>query len=333
MNRYFAAAIVCQLFIFLAVGCSVDPFSGSGEPSGSLYIETTDTNSIELVDAMILIDGVERPERTPAYIHGISAGDHQVINKLFGYKSDTSIVEVVLADTVPVSSVMEIVTTGTLNFTSQSPGARLLVDGQTLLKDGQPIISPSLVELGIGTYLISAYLAGHATISPVLPEIEIVRAVETQVEFTLEQRESSLQPGGLAFPFELENDDGRMVSLSDLTGHVILLNFWTVNCVPCLREFPGIDSVYQRHAADGFRVLAINPMYDDSRDGVVTYRTQHRLTFELLLDWTHEVTNQYGVRGLPVNVLIDRTGTIHEYRGGITQGELEEKVVELLGEQ
>ncbi len=311
-------------------GCAIESFEGSGEPNGSIFVASGDGSGNE-ISAAILIDGVVRPERTPAYVHGISVGDHEIVVKLYGFWNDTLLTTVTGGDTVNAEFVLEEVPpgqTGQLDFATIPSGGKLIVDGQFHTVDGTPVIAPAMVDLPWGSYRISSYLEDHANLRNALPEVTIIAGEATEIGFAHEGRQTALQAGLLPFHFRLENDVGDSVSLAEQTGQVVLLNFWYVSCVPCQREFPGIDSVYQRHAIDGFQVLAIDA--GDSPDRVRTFRSNFNLTFQLLLDPEREVNSTYGITSYPQNILIDRTGSIHEILGPVTQDELEELVLELL---
>ncbi len=317
--------------LIIVIGCSIEPFDGSGDPNGSIFVSSVDVDGNELNDVIVLLDGNKRSDHTPTYLHGISVGEHEIVVKRYGFWNDTLSTTVMGGDTTSASFALSEVPadqTGSLSFITQPPGGRLLIDGRAYLVDGQDVIAPATVPLTWGSYRISAYLQGHATIDPILPEVTITARETSTVAFQLEQAETVLQAGSLPFMFKLENDVGDSVSLSDLTGYAVLLNFWYVNCVPCQREFPGIDSVYQRHAIDGFQVLGIDA--GDAKERVQQFRSDFNLTFQLLLDPDRAVNTQYGLRAYPRNILIDRTGKIHEILGPVTQDELEEKLLEIL---
>ena len=334
--HYRISLYILFVIIFSSInGCSIERLSESGaQPHGSLYVATVDEADIELEDAIILIDGAERPEKTPAYIHGVGEGLHDVIVKLFGYWSDTSAVEVVGGDTTSISFTLQEVPPddiGMLRVDSNPVGARLLIDGQTYLLNDSPVPTPATIELPWGIYSVSVHLADYATIQPLLPHIALSAAETTDVQFTLETRETAQQIGSLPFDFTLENLSGDYITLSDLTGYVVLLNFWYADCVPCINEFPGIDSVYTQRAAEGFRVLAVNPMFPDDREEVRRVRDQMGLSFQLLLDWDRHVTTElYNVNVFPRNILIDRTGTINAIMVSVERDELDQMVTELL---
>lgn len=317
--------------LILLAGCAIESFDGSGEPNGSIYVASSDGAGNSLSGAAILIDGVTRPERTPSFVHGVSLGSHEVVVKLYGFWNDTLSATVAGGDTVSAEfALSEVPTdqTGQLEFTTLPAGGRLIVDGQFYKVGGMPVTAPAVVDLPWGSYRVSSYLEGYANLTDALPQVTIVAGETTAIEFAHEARQTALQAGMLPFHFTLENDGGDSVSLAEHTGQVVLLNFWYVNCVPCQREFPGIDSVYQRHAIDGFQVLGIDA--GDPADHVRTFRSDFNLTFQLLLDPNRAVNSEYRITSYPQNILIDRTGAIHGILGPVTQDELEELVLELL---
>src|SRR6187402_2486685 len=72
-------------------------------------------------------------------------------------------------------------------------------------------------------------------------------------------RASAVQPkvGQPAPNFTLKMVDGKIVTLSDLRGQVVLLNFWATWCVPCKAELPTLDAFYRAVADHGMRVFAV----------------------------------------------------------------------------
>jgi peroxiredoxin len=134
-----------------------------------------------------------------------------------------------------------------------------------------------------------------------------------------------------AADFTLPTLDGRTVSLAELRGKVVLLNFWATWCKPCTTEMPAMQATYDRLRDKGFVVLAINELEDvpKVREHIRTY--QH--TFPVLLDQDNAVANLYGVYGLPVSVFVDAEGRVQEYvKGGIlTEQKIEDVIARLQG--
>ncbi len=324
------AALLC------AFGCAIEELPGGGAPHGTLFVATFDEADAPLPGGTVYIDGTPRTEPTPAYYHGVPEGSRQVVVKRFGFIPDTEAVEIIPGDTVALEATLRGIPegrTGRLVINSQPGYARLLIDGRTHPEPETPLYTPLAIDLPWGLYRVSVHLAGHATTAPLLPRVALNAGDTLALSFTLEEREAALQAGGLPFDFTLETLQGDSVRLTDLTGYVVLLNFWYADCAPCLSEFPGIETVYQQYAPSDLRVLAVNPMFPDDREEVARIRDALGLTFKLLLDWGRHVTAElYRVNIFPRNVLIDRSGTIRAVMQAVEVEELEGLIEPLLAE-
>src|SRR5690606_1792187 len=100
--------------------------------------------------------------------------------------------------------------------------------------------------------------------------------------------------------------DGDQVSLEDLRGQVVMINFWATWCGPCRREMPHLEALHQRYSDLGFTLLGIN-VEDDSR-GVDKYLRETPISFEVLYDPANEVSAKYDVIAMPSTVMVDREG-------------------------
>ncbi|HET8579747.1 MAG TPA: TlpA disulfide reductase family protein [Nitrospiraceae bacterium] len=132
--------------------------------------------------------------------------------------------------------------------------------------------------------------------------------------------------GMTAADFSLPDLEGRMRSLNQYRGKIVLINFWATWCKPCMTEMPAMQAVYDRLRDKDFVVLAVDELEDEAkvREHIRTYGH----TFPVLLDRDNKVANQYGVYGLPVSVFIDETGLVQEYiKGGLLT---EPKIYEVL---
>ena len=76
------------------------------------------------------------------------------------------------------------------------------------------------------------------------------------------------QEGFLAPDFTLRTLDGGEITLSDLRGKAILLNFWATWCPPCRAEMPAMQKVYLDYGAGQFVILAVNNTHQDVKDDV-----------------------------------------------------------------
>jgi len=122
--------------------------------------------------------------------------------------------------------------------------------------------------------------------------------------------------GNLAPDFQLNNLDGQHVSLSDLRGKPVLVNFWTSWCPPCRSEMPFIQDTFtdKKWADEGLGVVAID--IGESPSTVSEFAKEYGLTFHMLLDVARDVSLEYYVRAIPTTFFIDRGGIIREIRIG-----------------
>ena len=119
----------------------------------------------------------------------------------------------------------------------------------------------------------------------------------------------SARIGNPAPNFKLPNLEGKTVSLSDLRGKPVMLNFWATWCPPCRAEMPHIQQVYEEWSDNGLVVLAIN--LGESSSKVKEFVQSYGLSFPVLLDTKRDIAEKYNIRGLiPTTFFIDKNGII-----------------------
>lgn len=128
------------------------------------------------------------------------------------------------------------------------------------------------------------------------------------------QVETGPQVGKLAPDFTLPTVDGQEISLYDIRGKVVLLNFWATWCPPCRAQQPHLIAAYNDFIDQGLVILAVNVR--ESEVLVRSHVIEKGIPFPVLLDTEGEVANLYQVRGFPTTFLIDRQGVIQEVRIG-----------------
>ena len=148
------------------------------------------------------------------------------------------------------------------------------------------------------------------------------------------------QPGavakeGFAAPdFTLDLLGGGKVTLSDLRGKVVLVNFWTSSCPPCRLEMPAIEKTYRSYRDLGFVVIGLNLTDQDSEQAAAKFVNEVGVTFPIALDRDNTVGNLYRVNALPTSYFIDRKGLIRSVvvGGPMSEALIQSKVEELLRE-
>lgn len=111
--------------------------------------------------------------------------------------------------------------------------------------------------------------------------------------------------GETAPAISLADLNGKMVTLSEFKGKVVLVNFWASWCPPCTNEMPGFEKVFEEYEAKGFAVIGV--ALDDIKLSLIQ---DMRITYPVV-KINERVARDYGkVSGVPVSILIGRDGRI-----------------------
>jgi peroxiredoxin len=118
--------------------------------------------------------------------------------------------------------------------------------------------------------------------------------------------------------FTLTDANGQSVTLSDLRGQVVMINFWASWCGPCREEMPLLEQIHQRYEALGFTLLGIN-VEENSTNGQA-FLQERPVSFPVLYDPKNNLSKLYDVIAMPSTVLIDRQGNIRYLHHGYKPG-------------
>jgi peroxiredoxin len=111
--------------------------------------------------------------------------------------------------------------------------------------------------------------------------------------------------------FTLPDLDGKMVSLADYKGKVILLNIWATWCPPCVDEMPSMEKLHQELKGEAFEILAISIDVSGAK-AVLPFMKKHKLSFLALTDTKGAIKDRYQTTGVPESFIIDKNGIIVE---------------------
>jgi len=119
-----------------------------------------------------------------------------------------------------------------------------------------------------------------------------------------------VEVGNQAPDFQLQSLDGQTVSLGDLQGKPVLINFWATWCSPCRGEMPYIQEIYEEWSDRGLVVLAIN--IGESSSKAEEFMQSYNLSFTVLLDTKQDVAQKYNIQYIPTTFFIDKDGIIQD---------------------
>ena len=126
------------------------------------------------------------------------------------------------------------------------------------------------------------------------------------------------------------------LTLEQLRGKVVLVDFWTYTCVNCIRTFPYLRLWHSRYADDGLVILGIHtPEFEFEKDytNVLEATLEHGISWPVAQDNEFETWKAYNNRYWPAKYLIDRDGVIrYTHFGEGKYAETENEIRELLEE-
>jgi peroxiredoxin len=122
--------------------------------------------------------------------------------------------------------------------------------------------------------------------------------------------EAPAQVGEMAPDFNLKDLWGNDISLSQLRGKVILLEFWATWCPPCKEAVPDLVVIQDKFKDRGFVVLAVSiDSGKDAAGAVAEFSRDHHINYPVLVD-DKDIAVAYSVFSIPVGFLISKEGKI-----------------------
>lgn len=122
-----------------------------------------------------------------------------------------------------------------------------------------------------------------------------------------------LEQGDTPPDFELTTLTGEILTLSELKGKKVILNFWASWCGPCKAEMPHMQNYYEKYKDEAnVEIVAVNMTTQERRgiEGIEQFVEEYGLTFPIPLDESGEVIDAYRVMTIPTTYMIGTDGTI-----------------------
>ena len=129
-----------------------------------------------------------------------------------------------------------------------------------------------------------------------------------------EQNAAATLVGKPAPEFQLKTLSGESVSLADLKGQVVVLDFWASWCPPCIESLPHLGKLYSEER-DGVKVFAVNVQEDQAK--VQRFLNSRKIDVPVLLDSEGQVAQKYNVVSIPQTVVIGKDGTVRKVFVGL----------------
>ena len=101
---------------------------------------------------------------------------------------------------------------------------------------------------------------------------------------------------------------------------VLLISFFNIDCKPCKRELPYLQTLYEHYKKKGLGLLVVNCDYRKEKiDAMVEYIKESGFTFPVLKDRFQALQRRYGVESFPTMFILDTSGVINDIRVGYNE--------------
>jgi len=141
------------------------------------------------------------------------------------------------------------------------------------------------------------------------------------VSTTVLTQSSAASMKGAAPNFTLKSLTGKNLKLSEMTGNVVLINFWASWCGPCREEMPLLNDLHKKYEPLGFTVLGVN--VEEDAKNARGFLKNFPVDFPVLLDNKNQVSKKYNVIAMPTTVVLDRDGNVRYLHQGYKPGDEE----------
>lgn len=191
--------------------------------------------------------------------------------------------------------------------------AGLLVGDEVIMLDGKPAISaPNLVReirgRAMGSKVAIVVLRGGT-------QVTLTLTVEARPEDGELVRRALI--GKAAPGFEADLIRGNYsASLADLSGQVVVLDFWATWCGPCAMTMPTLDAWQTKYGPRGLRIVGVS---SEDRPVIQQWVDAHPLAYAIARDADAKIARDYFLLGVPMLVVIDRTGIVRHVQLGASE--------------
>ena len=301
---------------------------GSVEPPGSSWQVTFD----------VIIAAAPSPfdnPRPPAHVVGRVGGKQQYVNVLGGADEKPASIAIPFAVTGlwdRIAENVESVTetgTETLPLNGAPSACRVLQVQYKPPADAAPVTYSICGDRHVVLKKVMQYATGRHQTDPQAPwtiTFDTTQFNRPAPQWLLDMKDLPAvrihnewidQP---APDFKLPDLSGNSVALSSMRGKVVLLDFWSSSCGPCIREMPMVEAIGEAHKAD----LIVWGVSFDQSDRDRKWLVEHQRTLPTLSDANFVVSDLYKVPGIPALVLIGTDGKIKNYwEGEVSKPDLE----------
>ena len=161
--------------------------------------------------------------------------------------------------------------------------------------------------------------------------VALVVALLGLMAWGLRVRASDPVEAGPAPDFTLTTFEGETITLSELRGQVVVINFWASWCPPCREEAAYLEATWRKYKDRG--VVFIGVDYVDAEPNALAYIEEFDITYPNGPDIGEKIAQAYRIKGVPETFFVDKRGQLRGVHiGPLYPPDLDDKIDELLAE-
>jgi peroxiredoxin len=181
--------------------------------------------------------------------------------------------------------------------------------GTFVKKHPNSLLSAILIEENF------SYYAEASEVEPLytLLNLRVKNSVAGQAVKKILHIYQTIAVGQIAPDIQQTDTSGNLFSLSSLKGKYVLIDFWASWCGPCRKENPNILKAYNIYTERGFEVLGVSYDSENGKEKWKKAIVDDGLPWKQISDlkgWQNSTTEQYYIKAIPYNLLLDKDGKI-----------------------
>ena len=173
------------------------------------------------------------------------------------------------------------------------------------------IVLISAILVGVSIYTVNTYNTSNTKNNSLTKDVDKGNTTQNDPNNTSTTKPNGINPNIVkikAIDFKLRDLHGNELSLSDLKGKKVFINFWATWCPPCKAEMPEIEKIYQETKNSDLVIVSVE--IGEPLGTVKPFIDNNKYNFKVLLDSDQSVATKYGISAIPTSYFIDKNGYI-----------------------
>ncbi len=193
-----------------------------------------------------------------------------------------------------------------LFFFSKNYAQKSLFDDPNVVfknKEGKVLTKEEISKFGKGPFKMKTEV-----IDSVRKEITIIPISQKEIETIEQEKEKYVNKiKNKPLPeFNFQDINGNVFQLSNLKGKVVVLNFWFIECKPCVAEIPALNRVVKSRPD----IVFLAPTFN-SKEDVKKFLEHHPFNYNVISDASN-YTDKLKISNYPTHIIIDKEGIVKD---------------------